>query len=144
MAFVRYVKEKEVVEEFLFCKPLKTTAKATDVFSLVKEFFLEHEMTLNMCGSICTDGAPVMLGNKSGFATPVKKEVPHVTVTHCVLHRHALATKTLPEKLKTVLSVVVRAVNFIRGRAVNHRLFASFCEEIGAEHSVPLYHTEVM
>ncbi|XP_068206220.1 protein FAM200C-like [Palaemon carinicauda] len=45
MAFVRYVKEKEGVEEFLFCKPLKTTAKATDVFSLLKEFFLEHEMT---------------------------------------------------------------------------------------------------
>ncbi|XP_068221363.1 protein FAM200C-like [Palaemon carinicauda] len=143
MAFVRYVKEKEVVEEFLFCKPQKTTAKATDVFSLVKEFFLEHEMTLNMCGSICTDGAPVMLGNKPGFATLVKKEVTHVTITHCVLHRHALATKTLPEKLKTVLSVV-HAVNFIRGRAVNHRLFASFCEEIGAEHSVLLYLTEVM
>ncbi|XP_068234114.1 protein FAM200C-like [Palaemon carinicauda] len=83
-----------------------------------------------------------MLGNKSGFATLVKKEVPHVTVTHCMLHRHALATKTLPEKLKTVLSVVVRAVNFIRERAVNHCLFASFYEEIGAEHSV-LYHTEV-
>ncbi|XP_068208356.1 protein FAM200C-like [Palaemon carinicauda] len=104
MAFVRYVKEKKVMKEFLFCKPLKTTAKATDVFSLVKAFFLEHEMTLNMCGSICTDGAPVMLGNKSGFATLVKKEVPHVTVTHCVLHRHALATKTLPEKLKTFFS----------------------------------------
>ena len=143
VAFVRYVKEKEVVEEFLFCKPLETTAKATDVFSLVKEFFLEQGMTLNMCGSICTDGAPIMLGNKSDFATLVKKEAPHVTVTHYVLHRHALATKTLPEKLKTVLSVVVRAVNFIRGRAVNHRLFASFCDEIGDEHSVLLYHTEV-
>lgn len=85
MAFVRYEKEKEVVEEFLFCNPLKTTAKAIDVFNLVKEFFLEHGMTLNMCGSICTDEAPVtpvVLGNKSGFATLVKEEVPHVTVTH--------------------------------------------------------------
>lgn len=60
MAFVRYVNEKVVVEGFLFCKPLKTTAKATDVFSLVKEFFLEHGMTLKMCGSVCTDGAPVV------------------------------------------------------------------------------------
>ncbi|KAK4327553.1 hypothetical protein Pmani_001960 [Petrolisthes manimaculis] len=143
LVFVRYVKEKEVVEEFLFCEPLKTTAKAIDVFKLVKDFFLKHGMTLNMCGSICTDGAPAMLGNKSGFATLVKAEEPHVTVTHCVLHRHALATKTLPEKLKNVLSIVVRAVNFIRERALNHRLFVSFCEEIGAEHSVLLYHTEV-
>lgn len=45
MAFVWYVKEKEVMEEFLFCKSLKTTAKAIGVFNLVKEFFLEHEMT---------------------------------------------------------------------------------------------------
>ena len=73
---------------------------------------------------------PVMLGNKSGFATLVKKEVPNVTVTHCVLHHHALATKTQPEELKTVLSVVVRAVNFVRGRAVNHRLLYLFVKKL--------------
>ena len=42
------------------------------------------------------DGAPVMLGNKFGFAALVKKEAPNVTVTHCMLHRHALAAKSLP------------------------------------------------
>ena len=123
LVFVRYVKEKKVVEEFLFYEPQETTAKAIDVFNLVKNFFLKHGMTLNMCGSICTDGAPAMLGNKSGFATLLKAKVPLVTVTHCVLHRHALAMKTLPEKLRDVLSIVVHAVNFIRGRALNHRLF---------------------
>ena len=39
LVFVRYVKEKKVVEEFLFCEPLKTTTKAMDVFNIVKEFF---------------------------------------------------------------------------------------------------------
>ena len=143
LVFVRYVKEKEVVEEFLFCEPLTTTTKAIDVFNIVKDFFLKHGMTLDMCGSLCTDGAPAMLGNKSGFAAHVKKEVPHVTVTHCVLHRHALAAKTLPQQLKNVLSIVVSAVNFIRGQALNHRLFKVFCDEIGAEHNVLLYHTAV-
>jgi len=44
LVFVRYVKEKEVEEEFLFCEPLTTTTKAIDVFNIVKEFFLNHEM----------------------------------------------------------------------------------------------------
>ncbi|KAI6656166.1 hypothetical protein LOD99_1510 [Oopsacas minuta] len=42
-------------------------------------------------GSLCTDGAPAMLGNKLGFAALVKKKAPNVTVTHCFLHQHALA-----------------------------------------------------
>ena len=105
------VKEKEVVEEFLFSEPLKTTTKAVDIFNIVKEFFLNHEMSLDMVGSLCTDKAPAMLGSKSDFACHVKKEVPHITVTHCMLHRHALAAKSLPEKLKNVLSIAVRAVN---------------------------------
>jgi len=84
-----------------------------------------------------------MLGNKSGFAHLVKKEAPNVIVTHCFLHRHALATKTLPTSLKEVLSIVIKTVNFIRSRALNHRLFKTLCQEMNAEHEVLLYHTEV-
>ena len=143
LVFVRYVKEKEVVKEFLICELLKITTKAVDIFNIVKEFFLNHEMSLDMVGSLCTDGALTMLGNKSGFASRVKKEVPHITVTHCMLHRHALAAKSLPENLKNVLSNAVRAVNYIRGNALNYHLFKAFCNEVGAKHSVLFYHTEV-
>ena len=41
-----------------------------------------------------------------------------------------------------IMSIVVRSVNFIRGYALNHRLFQVFCKETGAEHSVLLFHTE--
>ena len=143
LVFVQYSKEKKVVEEFLFCEPLKATTKAMDVFNIVKEFFLNHEMSLDMIGSLCTDGAPAMLRNKSGFASLVKKEIPHITVTHCMLHRLALAAKSLPEKLKNVLSIALSAVNYIRGNALNHHLFKAFCKEIRAKHSILLYHTEV-
>ena len=128
LVFVQYVKEKEVVEEFLFCEPLKTTTKAVDLLNIVKEFFLNHEMSLDMIGSLCTDGAPAMLANESDFAPILKKEIPHITVTHCMLHRHALAAESLPEKLKNVLSFAVSAVNYIRGNALNHRLFKAFCK----------------
>ena len=110
----------------LCCKPLKTTTKAVDAFNIVKKFFLNHERSLDMVDSLCTDRAPAMLGNKSGFASLAKKEIPLITVTHCMLHRHALASKSLPEKLKNVLSIAVNAVNYIRRNAFNHRLFKTF------------------
>ena len=57
------------MEEFLFCEPFARTSKA---FNTVKDLFSNHGMTLDMCGSLCTDGAPAMLGDKSGFASRVK------------------------------------------------------------------------
>ena len=94
-------------------------------------------------GSLCTDGAPVMLSKTSGFAVLVKKEAPQVNVTHCFLHRYTLASKTLSENLRQVLSDSVKIVNLIRVRALNDRIFKKLCQEMGAEHEVLLYHTEV-
>ena len=64
-------------------------------------------------------------------------------MTHCFLHRYALACKTLPKFLQTILSVAVKIINFIRARALNHRLFKELCREIGSQHEVLLLHTEV-
>ena len=86
-----------------------------------------------MCGSLCIDDAPAMLGNKSSFATCVKKEVSHITVTHCVLHRHALAAKSLPEQLKNALSIVVSAINNIRRNALITICLKFFCNKVGTK-----------
>ena len=59
LVFVRYV--KEIVEEFSFFEPLTTTSKAIDKFNTVKNFFLNHEMILDMCCSPCTDGARAIM-----------------------------------------------------------------------------------
>jgi hypothetical protein len=88
-----------------------------------------------------TGGAPAMLANTSGFATLVKKEAPHIVVTHCFLHRHALATETLPTTLKEVLSTSIKLVNIIRSRSLNSRIFKRFCREMGAEYEVLLFRT---
>ncbi|XP_076343931.1 protein FAM200C-like [Tachypleus tridentatus] len=122
---------------------LKTTAQAIDVLNKIQEFFSRNELHLDKIGSICTDGATAMLGNRSGFAALMRKEVPNLKITHCFLHRHSLAAKTLPPDLKKTLNICVKVVNFIRSRALNHRLFQSLCEKMGQEHTVLLYHTEV-
>ena len=128
----------------MFCETLLETAKASAVFRMVNKFFVKQNFDWkNKLGSICTDGAPAMLGNKSGFATLVKNEAPNVNVTLCMLHRHDLAAKSLPLTLKQVLSVCVKMVNFIRSRAINHRIFKALCRELGSDHEVLLYHSEV-
>ncbi|XP_068201618.1 protein FAM200C-like [Palaemon carinicauda] len=144
LAVFRYVNEKYVEESFLFCQSLKTTAQSKDVFNNIQEFFSRNALHLDGIGSICTNGAPAMLGNRSGFVALMRKEIPNLKVTHCFLHRHALAAKTLSPDLKKTLDVCVKAVNLIRSRALNHRLFPSLCEEVGQEHTVLLYPTEVM
>ena len=143
IAVVRYVKNKKIEESFLFCQSLKTTTKAKDVFDMIKEFFMKHQLHLDKIGTIYTDGAPAMLGNRSGFAALLRKEIPSLKITHRFLHRHALAAKTLPLKLKKALEIRIKVVNTIHGRALNHRLFQLFCKELGKEQTVLLYYTEV-
>ena len=97
-----------------------------------------------MIGSICTDGTPAMLGNRSGFFTMLKKQIPELKVTHCLLHQQALAFKTLPLFLKDVLNSCVEIVNFNRGFALNHQLFLSLCQDANQNNNYGIfYHTEV-
>ena len=147
LVFVRYVQKAgtklELKEEFLFCESLQTTATASDVISLIKAFFEKHDIPLEKIGFVCTDGASTMLGCKSGFVTLLKETNPNLVIIHCILHRYALMSKTLPDNLKEVMDSAVHIVNFIRGRATNHRLFKHLCKEMGTEHTVLLFHTNV-
>ena len=93
---------------------------------MMNDFFQSVDLTRNKVGSVCTDGAPSMLGKNSGFTSLVKNLNPEITSSHCILHRYALAAKTLPDNFKQVLDVTVEAVNFIRSRALNHRILRHY------------------
>ena len=43
--FVRYVKEDVIKEDFLFCQPLTTSTKATDVKKVVDNFFRDNDLS---------------------------------------------------------------------------------------------------
>ena len=88
--------------------------------NIVNHFMEENGIEWAKFGSLCTNGAPAMMGKRSEFVALVKEKCAAVIVTHCVLHRHALVTKTLTKELGDVMAIVVATVNFIRARALNH------------------------
>ena len=57
-----------------------------------------------------------------------KSENSDAVGTHCVVHREALASKTLPAAMKKKLAIIIRIVNFIKSSAVNSQLFSSKVE----------------
>ncbi|KAF2365033.1 HAT C-terminal dimerization domain [Trinorchestia longiramus] len=143
IAFARYEKERKIKEEFLFCNTLPTTTTAADVKAIVDSFFEANELGWQNFKHICTDGASAILGVRGGFVKLVKNEWSHVTSSHCLLHRYALASMTLPPRLLEVMDIAVKVVDFIRAKAKNIRLFQLLANEMGEQHVGLLFNTEV-
>ncbi|KAK7901480.1 hypothetical protein WMY93_018249 [Mugilogobius chulae] len=143
LAFVRYDYNGEIHEDVLFCKPLQTNTTGEAVFETINEFIASHEMEWAKRVGLSTDGARAMVGRLTGVVKRVKDVAPLLTAVHCSIHREALATKTMPANLKTVLDEAVRTVNFIKSRPLQSRLFGILCAEMGSEHRQLLLHTEV-
>ncbi|KAM4696055.1 zinc finger BED domain-containing protein 5-like [Rhinophrynus dorsalis] len=143
LVYVRYINGGDFKDEFLFCKPLETTTTARDVFDTTGSFLEKHEISWEKVCGVCTDGAPAMLGCRSGFQSLVLNESPKVIGTHCMIHRQILATKTLPQELQEVMKSVVSAVNYVKASALNSRLFSKLCNELDSSNNVLLFHTDV-
>ncbi|KAF2343238.1 protein of unknown function DUF4371 [Trinorchestia longiramus] len=74
LVYSRFVDEGTAKEEILFSAALETTAKAFAVFSKVDEFFQKHGLSWEKLVGVCTDGAPSMIGSRSGFVKLVKEK----------------------------------------------------------------------
>ena len=83
-----------------------------------------------MVSSVCTDGAPAMIGCRCDLRALIKNDALHIRFTDCMLHRQALVSKMLPPKLAKALKVVVETANYVRGRALNHRIFMKLGQQM--------------
>ncbi|XP_015677944.1 SCAN domain-containing protein 3-like [Protobothrops mucrosquamatus] len=112
-------------------------------FDTVGSFLKEHKISWEKVCGVCTDGAPAMLGCRSGFQRLVLNESPKVIGTHCMIHWQILATKTLPQELQEVMKSVIRSVNFVKASSLNSRLFSQLCNELDVPNNAVLFHTEM-
>ncbi|XP_049855408.1 SCAN domain-containing protein 3-like [Schistocerca gregaria] len=99
-------------------KRLKTTSKAIHIMAAVSAFFCKNVLSWQKLIGVCTDGAPSMLGCRSGFVQMAREKKPSVTTIHCVIHCQASATKTLPKEFIDVLKLCIKIVNHIKKNEV--------------------------
>ena len=66
-----------------------------------------------------------------------------IPFSYCVILRFALAMKTLPSTLQSVLQDVVKIGCHIFANSTTSRLFAAFCGKVGSDSKVLLLRKEV-
>lgn len=135
LVFIRYITDKRIEQEFLFCRP----TKAVDIMAVLADFFEESGLNWSKLEGVCRDGSPYMLGSRSGFITLVNQKQPGLKETCCRIHRKALASKIIPKNLHADLA----SSNYVKGSALNTPLFRELCRKMDAEHTAVLFHTQV-
>ena len=142
--FIRTVTaDFDIIEEFLDMASLFSTTTGQDiceqVLKVVKKFKLNHA---KLCG-VTTDGAPSMTGKTNGFITNFLNAVgaQNVVVSHCIIHQENLCTKVLD--FADVMANIVKCVNYIRKRGLNHRQFKTFLEELDNEYFDVVYFSAI-
>ena len=94
-----------------------------------------------------TDGAPSMVGRTNVVVSLVEKVRQDAGATaklfrsQCIIHQENLCGKSV--KMQNVMSVVVKTMNFVRARGLNHRQFRHLLAEMNAQYQDLLYYCEV-
>jgi hypothetical protein len=146
VVFVRGVtNEFNVHEELLGLASLKGETKGSNLLESLLECVNKVGLDLSKLTGVTTDGAPSMTGAQNGMVALLIKHLGNRETSliqyHCIIHQQNLCGKDLG--FENVMSVVVKTVNFIRSRGLNHRQFKTFLEEIEAEYGDLLYYCEV-
>ncbi|CAF4944327.1 unnamed protein product [Pieris macdunnoughi] len=144
LIFIRGIDDNfGVTEELAFMRSLKGTTKGSDIFEEFQETITSLKVPLTTICNITTDQPPNMTGAKSGFVGKFNESFPgnEVVFLHCIIHQETLCKSAL--EMKHVLDVVIKIVNSIRSRALNHRQFQEFLYSLQSEYSDVLYYTKV-
>ena len=138
---VNYIFQEDVHEDMLCALFLPTNATAAELFKSWNDY-ISGKLNWSFCVCICADREAAVTGWLSGFITRVKEVPSEFESTHCVIHSGVLASQETSPDLN-VLQDVIKIINPIKVHALSSRLFAELVEEMEAEHTCPLSHTEV-
>jgi len=141
--FVRGIDDNfNVFEELIGFESLHRKTRGSDIFERVKSCLENQQLDLSKLLSVCTDGAPSMIG-KAAVAVALLERILGRTLLkyHCIIHQESLCGKVL--NLQHVTIPVVKCVNKIRARGLNRRQFREYCEMLDEEYGDLILHCEV-
>jgi len=77
ICYVRFIDGSVFHEDLLFCRTIKSQARAVDLFQIFDFFITENNLMWEMCCGICNDGARSMSGCYNRLQALIKKK-PHL------------------------------------------------------------------
>ena len=128
----------DVIEEFAELIPMKGTTRGEDIAQAILECTGRMQLDLSKFVSATTDSAPAMIGSHKGAIAVLQNHVASlgfcntIIKLQCIIHQEVLALKVTHLDMTGVMSTVVKIINFILARGLNHRQLKSLLEEMNA------------
>ena len=126
--FVRGIKKNfHILEEFLEMISMKNTTTGADILKPLLQCLAAKNLDFSRLVSITTDGAPSMVGKNKGVVSLLQKHIENNEINNnivklqCLIHQEALCAKMA--SLKSIMDEVLKIVNFILSRGLNHHQF---------------------
>ena len=89
LVYVRYALANIMKTELLLYYEVSTTTKGKNIFDILDSFFKKNGLDWKNLVGCTTDGAPSILGCRSGFQSYFEAVSPNVTSVHFFIHRFA-------------------------------------------------------
>ncbi|KAL2097960.1 hypothetical protein ACEWY4_007167 [Coilia grayii] len=144
VVFVRMVFEDFTTkEDILTLLHLNERTRGEDIYGVFKSYIRQNNIPIHKLVSITTDRAPAMCGVRAGFIALCRNdpEFPEFKNYHCVIHQQALTGKVVD--FSHVMTLVVKVVNSIRAKALQHRLFKALLDELESAYGDLILHADV-
>ncbi|GBM85080.1 Protein ZBED8, partial [Araneus ventricosus] len=133
--FVRYMSSQGPKKELLGLLPLSGQTRGEDIANAVQKCLEDNGIDINKIVSIATDGDRSMTGIHRGVISILqRKKINHEFLTfHCIIHQEALFAQTFPAEIVEVMNLAIKIINSILAKALYHRQFKDFLEEIDTQ-----------
>ncbi|GBL82906.1 General transcription factor II-I repeat domain-containing protein 2A [Araneus ventricosus] len=142
--FLEYMSSQGPEEELLGLLPLLGQTRGEDIANAVQICLEDNGININKIVSIATDGARSMTGIHRGATSILQKKINHEILTfYCIIHQEALCTQTFRAEIVEVMNLVIKVINNILAKALYHRQFKDFLEEIDSQFSDLFLHNKV-
>uniref|UniRef100_A0A8D2CWV1 SCAN domain containing 3 n=1 Tax=Sciurus vulgaris TaxID=55149 RepID=A0A8D2CWV1_SCIVU len=144
LVYVRFEHDDDIKEEFFFSASLPINTTSSELYEAVKNYVVNKcGLEFKFCVGVCSDGAASMTGKHSKVVTQIKELAPECKTTHCFIHQDSLAMKKISAELHSVLTDIVKIVNYVKSNALNSRLFSLLCDNMEVDHKQLLLHAEI-